>query len=725
MSRQHPEDFRDLLDASDVTSDVGRLESPSDWLRDQVSAQTAGDGDRTAQPPSPPSPPSRVTRRLAEDRISLPGPRTTVYSEEHGGSVQVDPWFAPDGTLRGGILILPDGAEIRAGPDVIEQMLGPDELYEARRRLGLVPGDSVDDGDDDLAIGEMEAGLPVAPLHAQIDSQGVPQMPDSAPTYFGRQLGRPPQPSGPQSGNWGYDAAFDDEHGLVSGTLLRNARKAGHHAWPLALLGAGWLWDRAQPLAQRLAAQWPNLHTGSTTRRTRIRRRVWMGALAAALVCLGLSFCGIVSLVERGNQLGVSNLPTNPVDANATIAVAASATAASAQATATASAIIASGGIPPTPLPTNATDSTPTSHPNLFAPNARVSFTRASYTANAPSTLATYDGAIDDATGGSTRGQKLSSGPTTRAGGSWGNTLVQTQGATATVAQVYYACDGGSTNSCQAPAGTLIPDQVGEGKDCVTQATITAPPGDSSHTVACRLQNTGPLAPSCNNYCLDPAPCGSSCSANWGTVASYVLGSNAQSAWFTPNPCNGDGGSAARSNVANGLAMGTGLGADAIGQQTSYSTSGYCASPTNCAAWSGGENVGGATTYTICASGGAWKLTYSPTGVQTLQKARIVPNSGYAIDTATLSVCSSVSVQSTDIANQRATLFCPASATARYVWTSGMLATLANQVAGKTVGEAQSIIAAATGVGSNVSVNIPGGYAYLPTDPSAITMTVN
>jgi hypothetical protein len=171
--------------------------------------------------------------------------------------------------------------------------------------------------------------------------------------------------------------------------------------------------------------------------------------------------------------------------------------------------------------------------------------------------------------------------------------------------------------------------------------------------------------------------------------------------------------------------MGTGLGADAIGQQTSYSTSGYCANPTNCAAWSSGQNVGGASAYTVCASGGAWKLTYSPSGAQSVQKARIVPNSGYAIDNATLSVCSSVSVQSTNIANQRATLFCPASATARYVWTSGMLATLASQVAGKTVGEAQSIITVATGVGGTVSVSIPGGYVYLPTDPSAITLTVN
>src|SRR5260221_1910166 len=121
---------------------------------------------------------------------------------------------------------------------------------------------------------------------------------------------------------------------------------------------------------------------------------------------------------------------------------------------------------------------------------------------------------MDDASGGRTRGQKLSSGSMTRAGGSWGNNLVQTQGATATVAQVYYACDAGSANSCQASAGTLISDQVGEGKDCVTQATITVPPGDGSHTVACQLQNTRPLVPSCNNYCLDPAPFRSSCSAH-------------------------------------------------------------------------------------------------------------------------------------------------------------------------------------------------------------------
>ncbi len=738
MSKQHPEDFREHLDSSDV----GRPESPSDWLRDQGSAQTAGggegSGDRAEQPTS------RATRRLAEHRISLPGPRTTVYSEEHGGSVQVDPWFAPDGMLRGGILILPDGAEIRAGPDVIEQMLGPDELHEARRRLGLVRGDTSDTSDDDLASSEMETSLPPVPLHAQIDSQGLPLMPDSTPTYFGRQ----PRPTEPPSGNWGYDEAFDDEHGLVSGTLLRNARKASRRAWPLVLLGAGWLWDRAQPLAQRMAAQWPNLHTGSTTRRTRIRRRAWMGALAAALVCLALSFCGTLSLIQRGNQLGVSNLPANPVDANATIADAASATA-------TASAIIASGGIPPTPLPTqpqptptstpsggfciifcgpaptptptNTPGPTPTPTPNPFAPSASVSFTPSSYTANAPSTLVTYDNAMDDAPGGTTRGQKLSSGSTTNAGGSWGNIWTQTAGPTSSIIEVEYSCNNSLHELCTALAGTRLSDQSGNGNDCHTLADVTTDT-TTVQLVQCQLYNTGPITNSQVYYFGNSAPCGVTCSASW-LKAQYtdVLGSNAQYAYFTPNPCSGDSGAAARSNVSGTLvsALGSGMGADAIGPQIGFSNTGSCANPSNCAGWSGGQNVGGASTYTICASGSAWKLTYSPSGAQNVQKARIVPNAGYAVDSSTIAVCGAVVVQSTDVPNQRATLSCPASATARYVWTSDMLTTLRGQLAGKTPSQANSMLAATAGIAANsIHVTIPSGFKSLPSDPNAITITV-
>jgi hypothetical protein len=103
----------------------------------------------------------------------------------------------------------------------------------------------------------------------------------------------------------------------------------------------------------------------------------------------------------------------------------------------------------------------------------------------------------------------------------------------------------------------------------------------------------------------------------------------------------------------------------------------------------------------------------------------LVAPSGYALDSATISVCGSVSVQSTDIPNQRATLSCPASATARYVWTQTMIDNLKGQLASKTPAQAQAWLDSTTGVGGSVSVSIPSGYTSLPTNSSAITLTVN
>jgi hypothetical protein len=754
--------------------------SNSDWLRGQPGQQPSDDAaePRTevgnASDVSAVTQP-RATRRLAENRVSLPGARQTVYSHEHGSDVQIDPWFAPDGAVRGGVLILPDGTEQVADAATVASLLGEEGLAEARRRLGLLTGASPADSEEDDEF--TASSLPTAPQQGAFpgdpDSDGISLMPESFPMHAGAYASRQDAPS---SGDWGFDERYDGEHALVSGMLARNAGKA------LRRIPFGWEWLRARfnsralpPIrqARQAAAQvpWPvepsawRLHRGVTTRRTRIRNRL---VFVVALTILLVGAVGLSSYVLTGGRArhdgGVGNLPGNLIDANATLTAAEAQATANAQQTAIASATIASGGIPPTPLPTtppaptptsgsgfclilcggggnptttpsatatpsatNTPGPTPTATPNPFAPSASVSFTRSSSAVNAPSTLVTYDGANDDASGGSTRGQKLSAGPLTRAGGSWGTNYQQTQGASATILYVQYFCTSASHDVCIASAGQTLTDLSGGGNSCTTLDDASADTNNPDNSVRCQLGQTGPITPQSSAYNGERAPCGISCSASWGQNSVDVLGTNPAGAHFTPNPCSGDGGAAARSNLTSALASGLsgGLGADAIAQQTSVSANGFCAEPDNCAAWSGGQNVGGWTTYTMCASGSAWKLTYSPSGAQGVQRARLVAPSGYALDSATISVCGSVSVQSTDIPNQRATLSCPASATARYVWTQTMIDNLKGQLASKTPAQAQAWLDSTTGVGGSVSVSIPSGYTSLPTNSSAITLTVN
>jgi len=700
-----------------------------------------------------------VTHRLADERVSLPSQRRTVFSEHHEGEVQIDPWFAPDGTLRGGVLILPDGSEQVADAATIAGLLGEEELTEARRHLGLVASsNAVLQASEDTGAEADEELIP--PLYAIQDSAGVPVMPDSFAMHAGA-LGE--RMGAPSSGGWGYDPEHDDDaFGDINphAALARNLRKLGWRA----LFGAGWLWDRANsralPRLRQAVAQlpWPQdgLHRGVTTRRTQKRRRSLAVGAAAALTLLLVTSCMLASLLSRAGRDGVTGLPVNPFDANATLTSAEATHSTMASATATASAIIASGGIPPTPVPTaTGAEPTPTSSsglpcivfcsnptatptpsgpaptPDPHAPNASVSFTRMSTTAHSPDTVSTYDGAPDDAPGGSTRGQKVSAGPTTRSGGSWGNIWTQIAGPTNTVINVIYFCHNAFPPKimCQTPAGTRVVDQTANQYDCQTQVQALVDIGVGVY-VPCQLYATGPITPSNSSY-ISAAPC-IDCSAEWNDASfpqdPVTLGSNAQFAYFTPNPCNGDGGAAARGNVTSVLAggLGAGLGADAIGPQVSYSNNGYCGNPSNCGSWSSGQNVGGASTYSICASGSAWKLTYSLSGAQNVQKNRITALPGYALDASTIQVCSSVSVQSINTSNGSAVLSCPAHAAARYVWTASMLTALKSQIAGKTVSEANSILAATTGIAAgSISISMPSGYSNLPGDSNVITIAVN
>jgi hypothetical protein len=636
---------------------------------------------------------------------------------------------------------------------------------------GQVEGEEEEDGDEPDEAHEGDAGAAqedwggpwdaVGRLDAARSSDGTPVMPEEAISALRGVVPNSsplPMPSGP----WRFDPDGADDRALPD-YLARVGRKAARRAaprllpaWLGALAGAGWLWGRAESRlvegaeqARAFAAQhpfWPRMHGGPTTRRgiSRQRRgRVVVLTVAVALVVLLLPLAAYISLVYQAQQLGLTALPPNPIAANETVTTAqATATATALSATATA---IAYCGASCAPRPTATSSSggglcvpfvncppaptlTPTAAPNPFAPTATVSFAATRQTLSPPSTLATCDDCTNDAGNGTVAGQKISDGAVTRSGGSWGNNWVQTQAGTSTVFGVLFSCNEAVNGVCGASAGARVIDQSGNGNDCNTTAATSADAG-TSNVVGCQVSHVGPVTAAQVNYTNDVAPCGTRCDATWGLYDTASVGQNALHAYFTPNPCSGDGGAAARGTVASALAGGFsgGLGAVAIGQQTIYSNGGSCANPANCAGWSGGQNVGGASTYTMCATGSAWELTFSASGAQGVQATRAgnMTPGGYAIGGAISTCPSGVTVLSTDVANVRATLSCPTTATAVYAWSSANLTALKQQLAGKTVAQVQALLASTTGVGGNIAVTVPTGYTSLPQDPNVITLTPN
>jgi hypothetical protein len=725
----------ELMDPEAMGDKTRGREVNSDWLRDQRVADShelphSQDADmpmaaRDADPPRE----GRMTVRLGRSSITRPSTKRHAVRTEDLGDGEIGLTFdQDDASVTGGWFYPFDGGERRRVP--LEQIEGwladgrisQDEIAEQR---ALAFGYGLDDLD--IQTGD-EADASVSPLGTM--------------SYGSLPARRPPAPS---SGSWAFDSRRDVST-TGSPDAGRYARRVGAKAFwrvwdrvgPLLFLGVGWLWGRAQVAGAAAVDRWPGRASvlSSRTRQKRTDAMAWL--MIGAICLLVLSICSLGLLIGQWKGLlppqatGAVCCPTSTAEGSSP-----SDTPGPGTPTATSCSNCGNGGgKQSTPTPGGfcvwpfCPQPTPTPAPNPFAPSATVTFTKTQASASAPATLTVSDGSVDSASGGTTAGKKITVGPMTRGGGSWANAWQVTQQATYSVLSVVYVCHFATTGFqvCSAPSGTRIADQSGRGNDCVTQASVGADTGDGVSRVNCRLIATGPIHASDVNYLFETAPCGTSCSAGWGDASDVSLGQNAQGSYFVPSPCVGDSGASARSNVTAALAGGFsgGLGADAIGQQTQITDNGYCANPASCGVWSSGQNVGGANAYTICASGSAWKLTFSPSGAQTIQRSRITAPAGYIVDATSIQVCGSVTVKSTDPANGWATLSCPATANASYDWGGTPRYNLKSALAGKTATEASDILAATAGVAAGTyTISIPSGYTRLPNDITKITLTIN
>jgi hypothetical protein len=591
-------------------------------------------------------------------------------------------------------------------------------------------------GQPSLTPGQLERSDQIVLGHlAVLTTGGTPIMPDDALDLAAAAgYARAPQQTVGRFGVMTRD--LDDEGNLRLGPFLwRNFHVAWRRYGPLVLTGLGWLWapiyTRAEILREMATGVGP-----APVRRLASRRGLFFTALGLAIT-LVLLVALALTVSSFGQLRPLANIffPTQTVNGsgagacNPCVAVTATTdTGITATATTGANpgggcgAACGDGNATPTPHGPTPT-SVPTQPGDIYATSATISFTRASQTVNAPSTLTICDGCANDAGVGTQRGQKVS-GSSLGAAGAFGSANVQTSGATSTVFNLQYVCSSSAHGYCQGWSGYIEVDLKG-GHNCTLTQTPVADVG-STDLVNCRVNQTGPIGPSDVNY-NGAAPC-SSCSAYFGGIGLVSLGRNATYEWRTPSNCTGQGDSAARNSALGALpgALGGGLGSDAIGAQGSV-TGVWCSPPGNCNAHYGSNQTIGTSAYYVCAGASGWKLTYATADAPTVQKQRVTAPSGYAIDSSTVTACSSPTIQSVDTANARATIACAASGKAVFVWTSAMSNTLSGAAAGKTLLEATNLAAGSAGVvGSSVQISFsPSNATRLPKDASVLTIRAN
>jgi hypothetical protein len=535
-----------------------------------------------------------------------------------------------------------------------------------------------------------QAGFP--PLRTDHSTSGAAVIPDVALGAASAFVGRRGQAT--EGRSWGPDSQDLDLAQYADRVARKGVRRAKQ------VPAAAEEWAKAQgvrvPGPTTRAALW-NRHRG----------KAYAFGAAAIVLVIALVAAGILLPALRGQVLPFSFIPT----VTSRACTGCDSVTATSDATPTPPV-----GPTPTPVPTQPTD--------IYATSATIAFARQSQTANGPPTLVACDGCANDAAEGTQRGQKISGSASGSDGALWLNSS-QSVPATATTFVVTMVCLSG-VNGCLIPSGAHIYDQSGNGHDCHLTESAYADAG-SNDFPQCQEYAIGPITSVTTNFMFGPVACAGTCSAQSGAVTSTPhVGNNAYTNYYTPTNCVNQGfsgASSAATNALNGQLTG-GLGAIVIGLQSSI-TEAWCAYPGNCSARVGSQQQMSTNHYIVCATAGGWKLTANYVDSPTVQKGRISPPSGYALDNSTLSACSSPTIQSVDTANARATLACSASATAYFIWTQAMSDTLTTSVAGKTLAEVQGIAASTAGVvGSSVQISAitPSNANRLPKSSGAISV---
>lgn len=382
---------------------------------------------------------------------------------------------------------------------------------------------------------------------------------------------------------------------------------------------------------------------------------------------------------------------------------------------ATSTPVNGNGNSNPTATPTNGPPPSPTATPDPHGGSATVSFTRAAQNVSVPTALTACDGCSLDTGAGTIPSIYVSYSLADTYGQYLGNAQVINSSGVVTLE---LACLTGVT-PCSFSGGTTIYPTLG-GASCILQG------GNSGFTSATSVNCTVAAGYHCVNYqytklssnTVEVTGPGNACYGS--SYTAYYVPSNCLSAGNNGNDVSTD----AENKVMN-YVRSQGL-ADTL-SGPSYSFAALHCSDSRGNWLSPGDRIPSYSGqyFSQRRDASAYRYTYTAhdgINLQTMRLANAVP-SGYTL--ASSSVCDSPTIGAVDLNAHRAALTCNAIGTAWYNWSTAQSNSLAQQVAGMSASQAQSIIASTTGVGGNISISINGGKTLLPNDPSNITIVVN
>jgi hypothetical protein len=280
---------------------------------------------------------------------------------------------------------------------------------------------------------------------------------------------------------------------------------------------------------------------------------------------------------------------------------------------------------------------------------------------------------------------------------------------------LFIQCQAGrGWGNCSASAGTFLYSSGRSGLGCTTDYYVSTNVGNTT-SVTCTLTQAGYRS---FNFVGDTFADGNRSYFLVTGENEYTGGSNGGQVYYTmPYNCGAyaNGGQTTR---ANALAAAR-VVLDNEGYSYTLAISTYLQGSTRCADEYGDPSYGGAqlpTPYFSQIQGvGGWRLSYAPNDALNAQRDRLdaaIP-SGYV--RASSSICSSPTVLSVNVSQEKAQLSCPASERVIWPWYISQQNALKNSIANKPPDQALAIVNNSQGV-------VPGSARINLTPPDAATL---
>jgi hypothetical protein len=288
------------------------------------------------------------------------------------------------------------------------------------------------------------------------------------------------------------------------------------------------------------------------------------------------------------------------------------------------------------------------------------------------------------------------------------------------------------------------------GQQCVI-ADVAGELAFTSHTYTCTFTQWGYFSsPNFSgwtwNGCPDPfnptlADCGFDVASE--SVSSYGW---TYTTYYMPGGCMsaGGGGSNVQNNAtatANNWFNSNPAGyADTISRGTSFPSGYYCSDQSSCAGVSPGAPMpSDHQYYSQCQQVAGWHFAFNASQAATVQTQRLqnAVGSGYVLAPG-YSVCGSGTVVpgSENGGHSSVTISCNASGAEMYNWTAALQSQLQQQLAGKQISAALSILQNTPGIDTSLTITIcttvngtqecspANDTAYLPTNPTQIALSI-